>query len=82
MTDSAVADVIAMINRALEMPVAGLTADSKVLEIQGFDSLAMERLAAELGNARGEEINPFAFAQVETIGDLARLIESDVKSVS
>lgn len=80
MTDSAVADVIAMINRALEAPVADLNAESKVLEIQGFDSLAMERLAAELGNARGEDINAFAFAQVETVGDLARLIESDIKN--
>ncbi|MGE0005468.1 MAG: acyl carrier protein [Parvibaculaceae bacterium] len=79
MTDKTVADVIAMINRALETPVAGLTAESRLLEIQGLDSLAIERLAAELAEARGTEINPFAFAHVETVGDLARLAGSDLK---
>jgi len=79
MTDKTVADVIAMINRALETPVPDLTAESRLLEIKGLDSLAIERLAAELGEARGSDINPFAFAQVETVGDLARLIAADVK---
>lgn len=82
MTDETVAKVIAMINRALETPVEGLTANSRVLEISGFDSLAMERLAAELGDARGGEINPLAFAQVETIRDLADLVEADSKTAS
>lgn len=66
-----ISDVIAMINRALEQPVDGLTADSQVLEIKGFDSLAMERLALELSEKRGAELDPLAFAQVETVRDLA-----------
>jgi acyl carrier protein len=82
MTDNAVAKVIAMINRALEKPVEGLTAESLVLEIQGFDSLAIERLAAELEEARGKDIEPMAFAQVETVGDLARLIEPGLRDAS
>jgi len=82
MTDETVARVIAMINRALDAPVENLSADSRVLEISGFDSLAMERLAAELGEARGGEVNPLAFAQVETIRDLADLLEAESRSAS
>jgi len=74
--EKAISDVIDMIRRAVEKPVDGLTGDSKVLEIDGFDSLAMERLAVELSEKRGEELNPMAFAQVETISDLAGLIRS------
>jgi acyl carrier protein len=74
--EKAVSEVIDMITRALDKPVAGLTGDSKVLEIEGFDSLAMERLAVELSEKRGEELNPLAFAQVETIRDLAGLIRN------
>ncbi len=74
--EKAISDVIDMIRRAVEKPVDGLTGDSKVLEIDGFDSLAMERLAVELSEKRGEELNPMAFAQVETIRDLAGLIRS------
>ena len=75
MTNDAVEKVITMLNRALEKPVDGLTADTKVLEIAGFDSLAMERLAGELQIELDEEVNPLAFAQVETIADVARLID-------
>ena len=71
MTNDDVEKVIRMLNSALEKPVSGLSADTKVLEISGFDSLAMERLAGELQNELGEEINPLAFAQVETIADVA-----------
>jgi acyl carrier protein len=74
--EQAISEVIEMINRALEKPVEGVSADTKMLEIAGFDSLAMERLALELSEKRGEELNPLAFAQVETIRDLARLIRS------
>lgn len=82
MTDEtvAIADCIEMINRALETPVAGLTAESRVLDIKGLDSLAIERLAAELGEAKGGEISAFAFAQVETVRDLAKLLQADVKT--
>lgn len=72
--ENAVSDVIAMINRALEQPVEGLTADSPVLEIKGFDSLAMERLALELSEKRGQELDPLAFARVETVRDLALVL--------
>jgi len=75
MTDDAIEKVIAMLNRALDQPVEGLSADTKVLDIKGFDSLAMERLAGELQNELDEEVNPLAFAQVVTIADVARLIE-------
>jgi acyl carrier protein len=73
--ENAVSDVIAMINRALEQPVEGLTADSQVLEIKGFDSLAMERLAAELSEKRGQELDPMAFGSVETVRDLAAVLK-------
>jgi len=82
MTDESVGKVIAMINRALETPVDDLSANSRVLEIAGFDSLAMERLAAELGDARGGEINPLAFAQVETVRDLADLLEAESRTAN
>jgi acyl carrier protein len=72
--DDTSGDVIAMINRALEHPVEGLTADTLVLEIKGFDSLAMERLAAELSEKRGQELDPLAFARVETVRDLASVL--------
>lgn len=71
-----VSDVIAMINRALEQPVDGLTADTQVLEIKGFDSLAMERLAMELSEKRGTELDPLAFARVETVRDLAQVLKA------
>ena len=74
MPNEAVEKVIRMLNNALEKPIEGLSADTKVLEIEGFDSLTMERLAGELQNETGEEVNPLAFAQVETISDLAKLI--------
>jgi acyl carrier protein len=77
MTDETVAQTIAMINRALEKPVADLTPESRLLDIRGLDSLAIERLAAELGEVKGGEINPFAFAQVETVRDLANLIDGE-----
>ena len=80
MTDNAVEKVITMLNSALEQPVERLSADTKVLEIAGFDSLAMERLAGELQNELGEEVNPLAFAQVETIADVARLIDKMPRS--
>lgn len=80
MTNDDVEKVIRMLNNALEKPVSGLSADTKVLEISGFDSLAMERLAGELQNELGEEINPLAFAQVETIADVAELIDKNPKS--
>ena len=80
MTAESVAKVIAMINRALDAPVGGLTAESRVLEIKGFDSLAMERLAVELADEQGGEISPLAFAQVETVRDLADLLGSDLKA--
>ena len=75
MTNEAVEKVINMLNSALEKPVEGLSADTKVLELTGFDSLTMERLAGELQNELGREVNPLAFAQVETISDLAILID-------
>jgi acyl carrier protein len=75
MTNDAVEKVITMLNRALEQSVDGLSADTKVLDIKGIDSLAMERLAGELQNELGEEVNPMAFAQVETIADVAKLID-------
>ncbi len=75
MTNEAVEKVIVMLNSALEKPIEGLSAETKVLEIEGFDSLTMERLAGELQNELGEEVNPLAFAQVETISDLAKLID-------
>jgi acyl carrier protein len=75
MTNEAVEKVIRMLNSALEKPIQGLSADTKVLEIEGFDSLTMERLAGELQNELGEEVNPLAFAQVESISDLAKLID-------
>ena len=75
MTSEAVEKVIIMLNSALEKPIEGLSAETKVLEIAGFDSLTMERLAGELQNELGEEVNPLAFAQVETISDLAKLID-------
>ena len=71
-----VSDVIAMINRALDEPVEGLTADTLVLEIKGFDSLAMERLALELSEKRGRELDPLAFGTVETVRDLAAVLVS------
>jgi acyl carrier protein len=80
MTHEAVEKVIAMLNRALDKPVEGLSADTKVLDIKGFDSLAMERLAAELQDELDEEVNPLAFAQVETISDVARLIDGSSRS--
>ena len=80
MTHDAVEKVIAMLHRALDKPVDGLSADTKVLDIKGFDSLAMERLAGELQNELDEEINPLAFAQVETIADVARLIDGSSRS--
>ncbi|MGE0238810.1 MAG: acyl carrier protein [Parvibaculaceae bacterium] len=72
--ENTVSDVIAMINRALEQPVEGLTADTPVLEITGFDSLAMERLALELSEKRGKELDPLAFGKVETVRDLAAVL--------
>ena len=75
MPNEVVEKVIRMLNNALEKPIEGLSADTKVLEIEGFDSLTMERLAGELQNETGEEVNPLAFAQVETISDLAKLID-------
>jgi acyl carrier protein len=80
MTNDAVEKVIRMLNSALEKPVDGLSADTKVLDIKGFDSLAMERLAGELQIELGEEVNPLAFAQVETIADVARLIDKSPRS--
>ena len=80
MTHDAVEKVIAMLNRALDQPVGGLSADTNVLDIKGFDSLAMERLAGELQNELDEEVNPLAFAQVETIADVARLIDKMPRS--
>jgi len=74
--DDAINEVIMMINRALDEPVQGLTADSQVLEIKGLDSLAMERLAMELSEKRGKELEPLAFAQVETVRDLAAVLRS------
>jgi acyl carrier protein len=74
--DDAINEVIMMINRALDEPVQGLTADSQVLEIRGLDSLAMERLAMELSEKRGKELEPLAFAQVETVRDLAAVLRS------
>ena len=75
MKNDAIEKVISMLNRALEKPIEGLSADTKVLEIEGFDSLTMERLAGELQSELGEEVNPLAFAQIETISDLAKIIE-------
>ena len=80
MTDEAVGKVIMMLNRALEKPVDGLSADTRVLEIAGFDSLAMERLAGELQIELEEEVNPLAFAQVETIADVAKLLVTQPRS--
>jgi len=80
MPDEAVGKVITMLNRALEKPVDGLSADTKVLEIAGFDSLAMERLAGELQIELDEEVNPLAFAQVETIADVAKLLDNQSRS--
>jgi len=74
--DDAINEVIMMINRALDEPVLGLTAESQVLEIKGLDSLAMERLAMELSEKRGKELEPLAFAQVETVRDLAAVLRS------
>ena len=74
--DNAINEVIMMINRALDEPVQGLTAESQVLEIKGLDSLAMERLAMELSEKRGKELEPLAFAQVETVRDLATVLRS------
>ena len=74
--DDAINEVIMMINRALDEPVLGLTAESQVLEIKGLDSLAMERLAMELSEKRGKELEPLAFAQVETVRDLAAVLRT------
>jgi len=75
MTTESIAKAIAILNAALEKPVEGLTADSKLLELSGLDSLAMERLAASISEETGQEPSPMAFATVETVADLAKLLQ-------
>jgi acyl carrier protein len=80
MQDENVSAVIAMLNRVLKAPAGDLSPGTKILEIDGFDSLAMEQLVGELQNVIGDDIDPLAFAQVETIADVARILDSKPRS--
>lgn len=80
MQNENVSTVIAMLNRVLKEPVPGLSADTPILEIDGFDSLAMQQLVGELQDMIGDDLDPLAFAQVETISDVARMLDTIPRS--
>lgn len=75
MSTDPVQRAIALLNGALENPVTNLTADTKLLELPGLDSLAMEKLAVAISEETGQEPSPMAFATVETVADLAKLLQ-------
>jgi acyl carrier protein len=80
MQNENVSAVITMLSRVLKAPAGELSADTRILEIDGFDSLAMEQLVGELQNVIGDGLDPLAFAQVETIADVARILENTPRS--
>jgi hypothetical protein len=47
---------------------------------RGQQALMIAGGVDELGEAKGGEISAFAFAQVETVRDLAKLLQADVKT--
>ena len=81
MKNDNVSAVIDMLNRVLKDPVEDISADTRILEINGFDSLVMEQLVGELQNFLGDDLDPLAFAQVETVADVARILETKPRSV-
>lgn len=80
MQNDNVSAVIEMLGRVLKAPAGDLSADTRILELDGFDSLAMEQLVGELQNVIGDDLDPLAFAQVETIADVARLLDKAPRS--
>ncbi len=63
-------------SRALFIPAESISANDVLLELKGMDSLAFETIVVEIEDATGCEIDVAQAVGVETVADLAQLLES------
>ena len=59
-----------------DMDISGVTADTKLIEDLGFDSLAMMMMSMELEDAFGFKFTEFV--KFETVGDVCHYLESKI----
>lgn len=59
-----------------DMDISGVTADTKLIEDLGFDSLAMMMMSMELEDAFGFKFTEFV--KFETVGDVCAYLESRI----
>jgi acyl carrier protein len=72
--DPALADVKAMLCRALEMPDASLAGNEALAELRAWDSLAVLNLMAAIDARYGITLSPEKILACDTIRDLAMLV--------
>jgi len=65
-----------ILSKALFIPADDIQTDDRLLEMQGMDSLAFEMIAFEIEDATGQDLNISKVMGIETVADLASLIES------
>ena len=61
--------------KALFIPADSIHADDKLVELQGMDSLAFETVLVEMEDATGSDIDAAKAVGVETVSDLAEMLE-------
>jgi len=61
--------------KALFIPANSITADDKLLELKGMDSLAFETILEEMEDATGRDLDAAKAVGTETVADLAELLE-------
>jgi len=61
--------------KALFIPANSITADDKLLELKGMDSLAFETILVEMEDATGRDLDAAKAVGTETVADLAELLE-------
>lgn len=60
---------------ALMVPPDSISADDKLLELKGMDSLAFESILVGIEDATGRDLDAAKAVGAETVADLALLLE-------
>lgn len=71
---SALEEARTLLAGALQVPVDAVGEDTRIGTIEAWDSLGHMRLLMEIEARLGRELDPGVAVEVESVGDVARLI--------
>ena len=62
---------------ALDLEEGTIDAQAEIAALQGFDSLAFERLVASVEEHLDRDVDPLMMASVDTVADLGKILAQD-----